>query len=111
MLAEVLKVPVGDQKSELERCLRPMKAFCRERWWDVRVRAMTSDPDLKATAAMVGAGLEELCEDASALLLEAAKGRCVRLGFAWPECCNELFTKDFFGRTVGTFEQNAIGCR
>ena len=112
-LAGVIEDVASGMEAEaaLKERTNNMTCFCRETWWDVRASAMSSSSSSNEEVKEMCDALHGMCEAASSLMLEAAKMRTASLGLEWPECCDALFTTEFWGRTVGTFEQNAIGCR
>lgn len=55
--------------------------------------------------------IKAICEDGSRLLKDTIELSFKEQGFEIPEGCENMFTAEFFGRVIGTFEQNAIGVR
>ncbi len=86
----------------------PFTDFTGVPWWDVATHPLRSDPESSAEVEELDVALKFLCESSAKILLRHVRSV---LGDDFPDSCLPYFTKDFFGKIIGTFEQNAIGVR
>jgi len=103
----------------LEELMEPYLDFTLVPWWEVATDPIISDPSKLQECVELNRTLRELCSTSSKLLYDAFmavdgddefhKTLCL----AMKECQEKyhLFSEEFFGKIIGSFEQNAIGIR
>ena len=104
----------------LEDVMAPYFDFTLEPWWKVATAPLLSSPAGLTEASELDITLRGICSKSSSFLQEAILS-CASLGSTSKELvrraveeCNEkigMFTGDFFGKIIGSFEQNAMGIR
>ena len=103
----------------LKELLAPYLDFTLVPWWEVATASLVSDPMKMVECIELNRILKDLCATASKLLhdafltIEGDDEFQKTLRMAMKECQDEygLFTQDFFGKIIGSFEQNAMGLR
>ena len=103
----------------LKELLAPYLDFTLIPWWEVATAPLVSDPMKMVECIELNRVLKDLCATASKLLhdaflmIEGDDEFQETLRMAMKECQDEygLFTQDFFGKIIGSFEQNAMGLR
>lgn len=104
--------------SFLQKFMSPYLDFTLEPWWKVVTEPMLSDPMKMVECVSLNKTLRDLCRKSSNLLKKGILSRSTKddlynhsLCRAVTECDNQygMFSEDFFGNIVGSFEQNAIG--
>lgn len=82
-------------------------------WWEVVSAPLKKSAGLKGFSEVVQleSSIKGMCSQSSSLLAAHVLPLLAADGLALPDSCAELFTRDFFARVVGTFEQNAVGVR
>ena len=131
---------IEDAVNSLETMMHPYLDFTLEPWWDVATKSTSSnavnldrDTDENSHYSL-SSNLRQLCREASSLLKDAilsisqfrkSIGECEEsdlkseelfqdtLNQAIDECADhyDLFSEEFFGKIIGSFEQNAMGIR
>ena len=130
----------GEAALSLEKLMHPYLDFTLEPWWDVATKPLSSDivnsdvdTDQNSPDSLSNK-LRQLCREASLLLKDSFLSigafpkntdNCEEsnpkrdelfhdtLNQAIDECVDhyDMFTEDFFGKIIGSFEQNAMGIR
>ena len=103
----------------LKELLAPYLDFTLVPWWEVATADLISDPMKMVECIELNRVLKDLCATASKLLhdaflvIEGDDEFQETLRMAMKECQDEygLFTQDFFGKIIGSYEQNAMGLR
>lgn len=103
----------------LKELLAPYLDFTLVPWWEVATAPLISDPMKMVECIELNRVLKDLCATASKLLhdafltIEGNDEFQETLRMAMKECQDEygLFTQEFFGKIIGSFEQNAMGLR
>jgi hypothetical protein len=113
----------------LEDILSPYFDFTLKPWWEVATEPLLSNPMMLSEVVHLNKTLRELCETSASLLKDAftmlvnsdnESGQneekvmfCTTLKQAIDECVEkyDLFSELFFGKIIGSFEQNALGIR
>jgi Proteins containing SET domain len=103
----------------LEELMEPYLDFTLVPWWEVATAPIISDPKNIQECIQLNLNLRELCRTSSKLLYDAFMAiECDdefhnTLCLAMNECQEKyhLFSEEFFGKVIGSFEQNAIGIR
>jgi hypothetical protein len=98
----------------LAESVKPYADFTNVQWWDVATKPLLSSTDMATGGFLAALELERvlkgIVDKSSALLKEHFNSQLSNS----PEIESQiqmLFTRDFFGSVIGTFEQNAIGIR
>jgi len=120
------------QMSNLEEILMPYLDFTLKPWWEVATEPSISDPTKLEEMIYLNKTLRELCSTSAKYLKEAfiaiadgiyldeaslqnKRNQTFRstLRKAIKECVHkyDIFSELFFGKIIGSFEQNAIGIR
>jgi hypothetical protein len=94
-------------------CYAAVNDFSNVLWWDVVTAPIiaSGDPNGLVKALEMKKTLMCMCEESVGFLKEHVKNVVAASGEDLPEQFDEIFSRDNFGRIVGTFEQNAIGVR
>ncbi len=113
----------------LEDILGPYLDFTLKPWWEVATEPLLSNPMMLSEVVHLNKTLRELCETSASLLKESFTMLvnsyneseqneekvmfCTTLKQAIYECVEkyDLFSELFFGKIIGSFEQNALGIR
>lgn len=113
----------------LAEILAPYLDFSLTPWWEVATASMISSPLGFIEASKLDKTLRSLCRESSALLRDALIVLAQETHPAYVngdtsdrilfqrsllqsiQDCDELFSEQFFGKIIGSFEQNAIGIR
>ena len=103
----------------LKELLAPYLDFTLVPWWEVATAPLISDPMKMVECIDLNRILKELCSTAAKLLFDAFSNIDgddefkETLEISMKESQEEygLFTEDFFGKIIGSFEQNAMGLR
>eukprot|EP00978_Attheya_sp_CCMP212_P025350 scaffold81381_cov57-Attheya_sp.AAC.7 len=116
--------PHPDTGSLLDAILAPYLDFTQVPWWTVATTPLLASPMGLVEASGLDLALRRLCNQSASLLKEAflvqysssssssvQRSKVDTLRHVVEEECSFLFEQDFFGRMIGTFEQNAIGIR
>ena len=103
----------------LEELMAPYLDFTLVPWWEVATAPLISDPMKMVECIDLNRTLRELCSTSASLLKDAFS--CIEgdevfqqtLSQAIEECQDkyEMFSEEFFGKVIGSFEQNAMGIR
>ncbi|GFH60730.1 hypothetical protein CTEN210_17206 [Chaetoceros tenuissimus] len=119
MLRERNDDSTGNDKDALEKLLAPYLDFTLVPWWEVATAHMINDPMKMTECVHLNKTLRELCDTSSKLLKEAFV--CIdgddefkdTLKMAMDECQEKyaIFSENFFGKIIGSFEQNSLGIR
>lgn len=106
--------------SFLEEFMEPYLDFTLEPWWKVVTGPMLDDPMKMAECVSINKTMRELCKISSELLMkgilsiERSNELFKRSLLQAVQDCNEkigMFSEEFFGKIIGSFEQNAMGIR
>jgi len=123
-----------DELPTLEAMMEPYLDFTLVPWWEVATAPLLSSPMGVAEASELDVALRSICRVSSALLKKAivqlsceengalVKGEGnsfekapwqLKLDRAMDECETKygMFSEQFFGEIIGSFEQNALGIR
>lgn len=103
----------------LDDMMAPYMDFTLVPWWEVATAPLLSSPMGFAEAAQLDSALRRICTESSTLLKKAitsctsANASCHNLRRAMAECEDkyDVFSPLFFGKIIGSFEQNALGIR
>ena len=103
----------------LESLMKPYLDFTLVHWWDVATASLTSSQSDNLEALNLEKCLRKMCKDSAKLLKEAILcaevaaeyGSCLTQAVAEFEQHYQIFSESFFGKIIGSFEQNAIGIR
>ena len=116
--------------ASMEDLLSPYLDFTMEPWWNVACAPMISDPMKIMEVTLLDQTLRQVCKVASYYLKEAvmsfthnstqsrvSQSTSHLFKSTLLEAINEadekynMFSDDFFGKLIGSFEQNALGIR
>lgn len=103
----------------LDELMEPYLDFTLVPWWEVATAPIVSDPKKMQECIELNLTLRKLCNTSSKLLYDAFMAMDgddefrTTLRLALNECQEHyhLFSEEFFGKVIGSFEQNAIGIR
>lgn len=103
----------------LDDMMAPYMDFTLVPWWEVATAPLLSSPMGFAEAAQLESALRRICSESSTLLKKAMtsciskNASCYNLHRAMAECEDkyDVFSPIFFGKIIGSFEQNALGIR
>ena len=103
----------------LDDMMAPYMDFTLVPWWEVATAPLLSSPLGFAEAAQLDSALRRICTESSTLLKKAitscvsTNASCHNLRRAMAECEDkyDVFSPLFFGKIIGSFEQNALGIR
>ena len=112
----------------LDAIMAPYIDFTLKPWWDVATDPLMANPMMLSEVVHLNKTLKELCFTSASLLKEAfmllvtnpfeSKGKNndlfqTTLKQSMDECIEkyDIFSELFFGKIVGSFEQNALGIR
>lgn len=106
--------------SVLDKFMEPYLDFTLEPWWKVATGPILDDPMKMAECVSLNKTIRELCEISSELLkkgilsLEGRDDLFHQSLLQAVQDCDErfgMFSEKFFGKIIGSFEQNAMGIR
>jgi hypothetical protein len=103
----------------LKELLAPYLDFTLVPWWEVATAPLISDPMKIVECIELNRILKELCCTAAKLLYDAFSTidgddefrETLEIAIEESQEVYGLFTQDFFGKIIGSFEQNSMGLR
>ncbi len=131
VLAERHNLKLNPSRQNLDDLMAPYLDFTLIPWWEVATKPMMmSDTNNDIAVQQLDQTLKDLCSTSafllkkaiSTLLVESSSKQstssnnqlfCSTLSQAMEECEEKygVFTAEFFGKIIGSFEQNALGIR
>ncbi len=108
----------NSDQDQLNKIMAPYLDFTLVPWWEVATAPLIADPTKLEECSELEKVMRKMCRESANLLKKAMMMMldgdnnlfCQTLSKALSDC-DHIFSEEFFGKIIGSFEQNAMGIR